>query len=151
MSETVTVRVDNELPKIDLQNLKVLMEDGTEKEIKCGGIKKGEGKIVIRFTATDPNFRMLTLVAEGGCSITRNIIDENTGIEVNRSYGGNIADIGEPPVRTVIWDPWKDPVVEKTPCCYLIVLRIWDRAIINNKFYGGHWVRDHEAVQIALP
>ena len=145
--ENVAVRVDNEWPDVELQNLRIRMKDGTEKEIKCGGIKKGEGKIVIRFKATDPNFGRLTLVAEGGCGITRNIIDEATSVEVNRSYDGNIADTGEPPWKEVIWDPWAD---ELPPCCYLIVLRAWDRAIINNYFNIGHWRRDHEAVEIAL-
>jgi hypothetical protein len=149
MSEIVAVRVDNEAPLVQLQNLKILMDDGTEKEIKCGGIKKGEGKIVIRFKAEDPNFGKLTLVAEGGCGITKKIKDETTGLEVDRSYEGNVADTGEPPWRKVIWDPWAEEE-ELRPCCYLIVLRAWDRAIINNYFHTGHWQRDHEAVEIAV-
>ena len=149
-SEIVTVRVDNERPKCQLQDLKILMEDGSEKEIKCGGIKKGEGKLVIRFTATDENFRRLRLRALGGCGKSIDIFDENTGTFVNRSYEGDTTDAGEPPWREVLWDPWKDPVIEKTPCCYLIVLDAWDRAIINGSFYGGHYASDHEAVQIAI-
>jgi hypothetical protein len=149
MSNNVAVRIDNEVPAVQLQNLRILMEDGTEKEIKCGGIKRGEGKIVIRFRAEDPNFGKLTLVAEGGCGITKKIKDENTGMEVDRSYNGNLADTGEPPWKEVIWNPWAEGE-ELPPCCYLIVLRAWDRAIINNYFHAGHWRRDHEAVEIAV-
>ena len=149
-SEIVPVRVDNESPQCELQNLSILLEDGSEKEIKCGGIKKGEGKILIRFRATDDNFRRLRLRAVGGCGISVDIVDENTGVEVNRSYEGNITDTGEPPWREVVWDPWKNPVVEKTPCCYLVVLEVWDRAITNGSFSGGHWATDHEALQIAI-
>jgi hypothetical protein len=148
VSESVPIRIDNERPDVQLQNLKILMKDGTEKEIKCGGIKKGQGKIVIRFKAEDPNFGKLTLVAEGGCGITKKIKDETTGMDVNRSYGGNVTDTGEPPWRKVIWNPWAEE--DLPPCCYLIVLRAWDRAIINNYFHTGHWSRDHEAVEIAV-
>jgi hypothetical protein len=150
VSEIIAVRVDNQGPIVQLQNLRILRRDGTEKEIKCGGIKKGEGKIVIRFRAEDRNFGKLTLVAEGGCGITKKIIDETTGMEVDRSYEGNVADTGEPPWRKVIWNPWAEEEEELRPCCYLIVLRAWDRAIINNYFHTGHWNRDHEAVEIAI-
>ena len=150
ISEVVAARVDNEKPDVELQPVMILLEDGTERPISCGGIKKGEGKILIRFKATDPNFRTLTLVAEGGGGISRTIVDETTGTHAGRSYEGDLTDTGEPPWRTVIWDPWQDPIIEKTPCCYLIVLRIWDRTITNNYFAGGHYNRDHDALEIAI-
>lgn len=155
-SEIEPVRVDNERPTCELQNLSILLEDKSEKEIKCGGIKKGEGKILIRFKVKDDNFRMLSLRAVGGCGISIPIVDENTGKEVNRTYEGDITDLGEPkpptitPWREVVWDPWKNPVIEKTPCCYNVVLDVWDRAITSGSFSGGHRNSDHEAVEIAI-
>jgi hypothetical protein len=150
MSDLVTVRIDNVSPEADLQPPVMRAEDGSEKEIKCGGITKGEGKIVIRFKATDENFGRLTLQAWGGCGLYVDIADETTGL-VNRSYDGDVTDTGEPPWREVVWDPWKEAVIHNNPCCYLIRLRVWDRTIVNNHFHAGRFNADHEAVMISLP
>jgi len=147
-SPIVTIRVDNDRPTIPQLDLFIKKPDGTEEPVKCGGIKKGGGKLLVKFRASDENFRQLTLTARGGCGLNIPIIDETTGTQVSRCYGGNIADKGEPALRVVEWDPWKDPKI--IPCCYNVVLEIWDRAIVNNFYAGGHKDADWEAVQIAL-
>ena len=154
-SPIVPIRIDNEtptigslVPPIEGLTISIKKPDGTEQPLKCGGIKKGEGTLLIRFLAWDDNFRQLTLSARGGCGLNIPIMDETTGSQVSRCYGGNTADKGEPTQRVVEWDPWKDPKI--IPCCYNVVLEIWDRAIVNNFFSGGHRNSDWEAVQIAL-
>ena len=137
-SPIVPVRVDNENPSIPQLDLFIKKPDGTEQAVKCGGIKKGEGTLLIKFICKDENFRQLTLTAEGGCGINVPIKDEKTGTEVSRCYGGDITDHGETALRVVEWNPWKDPQI--IPCCYNLVLRIWDRAILNN-FYST-WTRE---------
>jgi hypothetical protein len=151
-SPIVKVQVDNENPKIDQPELWLEKPDGAVVPLGCcGGIKKGDGIIQIRIRASDENFSRLKLVADGGCSGSIPIRDLNTGgAKVSRTYNGNIADKGEPVTRTVRWDPWAGP--EKVdPCCYLIILSIWDRVIHNNYWAGGHgpmqkWV----SLQIAI-
>jgi len=147
-SPIVPVRVDNDMPTIPQLDLFIKKPDGTEKEVKCGGIKKGDGTLLIKFRGWDENFRQLTLTAQGGCGLNIPIIDKTTGTQVSRCYGGNITDKGEPVLRVVEWVPWNDPNI--MPCCYNVVLQIWDRAIVNNFYSGGHWNQDWEAVQIAL-
>lgn len=154
-SPIVPVRVDNDRPTVPKppqspphMDLFIKKPDGTEEPVKCGGIKKGDGTLLIKFIAWDENFRQLTLTAQGGCGLNIPIIDETTGTTVSRGYGGDITDKGEPVLRVVEWDPWKDNNI--VPCCYNVVLRIWDRAIVDNFYSGGRHNSDWEAVEIAL-
>jgi len=138
-SPIVKVQVDNENPKIDQPEIWLEKPDGSVVPIGCcGRIQKGHGIIQIKMKAWDENFSQFTLVADGGCSGSIPIRDLNAGgAIVSRTYNGNIADKGESMTRTIRWDPWAGP--EKVePCCYLIILSIWDRAITNNYWSGGH-------------
>jgi hypothetical protein len=138
-SPLVKVQVDNENPKIDQPEISLEKPDGSVVPLSCcGRIKKGDGIVQIKIKAWDENFSRLNLVAKGGCSGSIPIRDLNAGgAIVSRTYNGNTADKGEPATRTIRWDPWAGP--EKVdPCCYIILLSIWDRAITNNYWGGGH-------------
>lgn len=160
-SPILKVHIDSEKPTIDDITPGVQLElslkkpDGTIVPLKCcGEVKKGDGLIQIKFQAWDENFSRYTLNAEGACSLSIPIkeTDPVTGTvigPVSRSYNGNIADQGEPAVRTVLWDPWVDPKIVK-PCCYLVRLRIWDRAVVNNTWAQRHWDHAWTSIQIAV-
>jgi len=151
-SPIVTVQVDNENPNIDQPELWLEKPDGSVVPLGCcGGVRKGDGIIQIKIRAWDENFSQLTLVAEGGCSGSITITDLNTGgAPVSRTYNGNTADKGEPVTRIVRWDPWSGPS-NVEPCCYVVVLSIWDRAIVDNHWAGGHGpVQRWVSLQIAI-
>ena len=131
MSTPIQVHVDNDFPTIDLLDLSLKKEDGTVVELGCcGGVKKGEGLVRIRFQAWDENFSQYSLVAQGGCSGAIPI--------ASRTYNGNTSDKGEPVIKEIIWDPWSGPNAVTETCCYLIVLSIWDRAVVNNQLAQSH-------------
>jgi hypothetical protein len=140
-SPVLPVQIDNDAPTIGTFSLSLKKPDGTVVPLGCcNSVNKGDGVILITFQASDQNFQALSLGLEGGCSASIPVYDQVTGALVNRNYNCNISDHGEPTPRTVVWDPW-DPLhyPVTTSCCYLVVLEIWDRAIINNAYSGGHY------------
>ncbi|MGD0331440.1 MAG: hypothetical protein ABSB40_13515 [Nitrososphaeria archaeon] len=140
-SPVLPVQIDNDAPTIGTFSLSLKKPDGTVVPLGCcNSVNKGDGLILITFQASDQNFQALSLDLEGGCSSTIPVYDQVTGALVDRNYNCNIADHGEPAVRTVVWDPW-DPLhyPVTTSCCYLVTLEIWDRAIVNNYYSGGHY------------
>ncbi len=152
-SPILPVQIDNDSPTISLLSLSLKKQDGTVVPLGCcNSVKKGDGLILIKIQASDENFQSLSLTLEGGCSSSIPIFDQTTGQLVDRNYNCNLADKGEPVVRTVVWDPW-DPNPAHYPvttsCCYLVVLEIWDRAIVNNYYSGGHY-RDSTWVSIQI-
>jgi hypothetical protein len=36
------------------------------------------------------------------------------------------------------------------PCCHLVYVEVWDRAIINGYWGGGHYNARWEAIEIAI-
>jgi hypothetical protein len=140
-SPVLPVQIDNDAPTIGILSLSLQRPDGSVEPMGCcNSVNKGDGVILITFQAYDKNFQALSLTLEGGCSASIPIYDQKTGSLVNRNYNCNIADQGETVTRTVVWDPWDPlhyPVTES--CCYLIALEIWDRAIVNNYYSGGHY------------
>jgi hypothetical protein len=45
----------------------------------------------------------------------------------------------------VTWDPWTDGV---EPCCYVVFVRLYDRAIVNNVWNGGHTFQNWRSITI---
>ena len=105
----------------------------------CDVVKQANGPITIEIEATDANFSRLDVVLYGGCSVSKTIY--------SKTYNGNVADLGAPaPGITVNWDPWKDGI---EACCYVVFVNIWDRAIVNNSWSGGHLYQNWKSVTVA--
>lgn len=159
-SPIVKVHIDNEKPKINEVTPGIELElslkkpDGTVVPLKCcGEVKKGEGLVQIRFQAWDENFSKYNLDVRGACSLSIPIKEKDpvTGVlkPVSRTYGGNTTDEGEKAIREVLWDPWADPQIVK-PCCYIVYLTIWDRAVVDNAWDSRHWNHAWTSIQIAV-
>lgn len=105
----------------------------------CETVKKDGGPLTITVEATDDNFSILGVDLEGGCGVSVGIF--------SKSYNGNLADTGAPaPGIDIPWDPWASGV---EPCCYVIYVRIWDRAIVNNAYSGRHSNSNWHSITIA--
>jgi hypothetical protein len=65
-----------------------------------------------------------------------------------KTYAGNVADKGYATPTAFLWDPWSDPRI--VPCCYVVRIDIYDRAVINNSWAGGHRRAGWEAIEIGF-
>lgn len=140
-SVPVPVRVDNGRPVGPvLPDNRPLIEfsQGGEPLGCCSEVHKDRGPIEIRIEGTDENFSRINVVAYGGCSGAIGIF--------SKTYNGNLADHGAPaPGITVSWNPWADDV---EPCCYVVFVRLYDRAIVNNFWSGGHSYENWRSITI---
>jgi hypothetical protein len=140
-SGPVAVRVDNEGPQGPVPpNNRPLIEfsQGGEPLGCCSEVTRDRGPIEIHIEGTDDNFSRLDVTAYGGCSGKINIF--------SKTYNGDRTDLGAPaPGITVTWDPWADDV---EPCCYVVFVRLYDRAIVNNVWNGGHRYQNWRSITI---
>ncbi len=146
-SQVVPVRVDNGQPSQPVIDLELQTPDGKRQKLGCcEKIERGKGNLlVITLTASDENFSSIGVSLQGGCGVTYPIIDTG-GINLTKYYNGNIADTGYPAPTTFLWDPWAAGV---NPCCYLIYVTIYDRAILNNSGYSVHANSNFHSITIA--
>jgi len=103
--------------------------------------------IVVTIQAFDKNFSRLSVSAEGNSSLSVDIQD-TSGVSLSKTYNGNLADQGYPTPTEFLWDPWNDPRI--IPCCYIVRVDIWDRAVLNNTWSGGHGNSGWQAIEIGL-
>ena len=105
----------------------------------CSTVKKENGPVKIHIEGTDENFSSLDVTAYGGCSGSFTIF--------SKTYNGNRADTGAPaPGIDVLWDPWATDV---EPCCYVVFVRLYDRAIVDNRWNGGHTYDNWRSITVA--
>ncbi len=148
-SMVVPARVDNgePQPKPPVIELELQLPDGTRRKLGCcEKVERGSGNlVVIRLQAWDENFSRINVVLIGGCNASYPIVDKN-GTPLSKTYNGNTGDTGYPVLTEFLWDPWKDKI---DPCCYVIDVRIYDRAIIGNAWSGGHASEGWRSITIA--
>ena len=146
-SPLVPARIDNENPTKPVIALALQMPDGTRRALGCcEEIKQGEGNLlVITLQASDPNFSSISVRLLGGCGGSLSIVATD-GTPLSKTYNGDKTDTGYPAPKEFLWDPWKAGV---DPCCYLIHVRIWDRAIVNNAASGAHSDANWHSITIA--
>jgi len=147
------VRVDNTAPPTPVIKLELKTPSGDLKPLKCGQVKKGDGLIRITVEAHDDNFSQLSVAAEGNSSLSVPVIAVPEGtagppVPLSKTYNGNVADTGYAVPTSFIWDPWNDPRI--VPCCYVVRIDIWDRAVLNNAWAGGHGGSGWEAIEIGF-
>jgi hypothetical protein len=139
-SHPVAVRVDNvgpQGPDVDGRPL-IEFSQGGEKLDCCAKVTKEKGPISIHIEGTDENFSSLDVTAYGGCSGSVAIF--------SKTYNGNRADLGAPaPGITVTWDPWADKI---EACCYVVFVRLFDRAVINDRWDTGHTYQNWRSITI---
>ena len=137
-SPVVRVRIDNVLPTKPDIKLQLQKPDGTRTDLGCcETVVKGDGNLVlITLTASDANFSRISVQLLGGCGVSIPILD-TSATPLSKSYNGDISDTGYLAPTEFLWDPFNTPGIE--PCCYLVWVDIWDRAIVNNYFSGGHY------------
>jgi hypothetical protein len=147
MSPVITLIVDNTSPMVDQPEVYLEKPDGSVVQLGCcGEVHKGDGIIQIKIRAFDKNFSRLTLHAYGGCSGDFPIVDLTTGNIVDKTYNGDIVDEGISITRIVRWNPWSGPGLEC--CCYIVWLQIWDRAVLNDNWGGGHYGAKFVALKV---
>lgn len=148
VSSPQVVQTDNTGPPTPVITLQLQKKDGTRIPLKCGGVKKGEGVIVVTVQAYDTrSFSRLGVAADGNSSLSVPIVDINA-VPLSKTYNGNLADQGYPVLTEFLWDPWSDPRI--IPCCYVVRIDIWDRAVLNNSWSGGHGNSGWEAIEIGF-
>jgi hypothetical protein len=135
-SPVTPARVDNVAPTKPSISLQLQAPDGSRKALGCcEEVKRGDGNlVVITLQASDANFSKISVNLLGGCGASYSIVDTG-GTTLSKSYNGDITDTGYPAPKEFLWDPWAEEI---DPCCYLVHVRIWDRAIVNNAWGGGH-------------
>lgn len=140
-SGPVPVRVDNQGPQGPaMPGNRPLIEfsQGDEPLGCCAQVTKDKGAITIHIEGTDENFSSLDVTAYGGCSGSVAIF--------SKTYNGDRNDHGAPsPGITVTWDPWADGV---EACCYVVFVRLYDRAIVGNVWNGGHTYENWRSITI---
>jgi hypothetical protein len=95
--------------------------------------------VKIHIEGTAENFSSLDVTAYGGCSGSFTIF--------SKTYNGNRADTGAPaPGIDVLWDPWASDI---EPCCYVVFVRLYDRAIVDNRWNGGHTYDNWRSITVA--
>lgn len=150
VSSPQVVRLDNTgpfpLPK-PIITLQLLKTDGTLVPLKCGKVRKGDGLILVTIQAYDPNMSQIAVTARGNSGLSVPVVDI-MATPLSKTYNGNIADQGYVVPTSFKWDPWNDPNI--VPCCYLVYVEVWDRAILNNSFTGGHYNAGWEAIEIGF-
>ncbi len=146
-SQAVPVRVDNAAPSHPVIGLQLKAPDGTLRELGCcETVERGKGNLVIvTLTASDPNFSGISVNLLGGCGVSVPIVDR-FGTPLGKTYDGNIADTGYPVATSFEWDPWAAKI---DPCCYIVDVRINDRAILGNSWGGGHGNENWQSLTIA--
>jgi len=148
-SPVQAARVDNGVPQPvpPLIQLELQSPDGTRRKLGCcEKVERGDGNVVvIRIQAWDENFSHIDVSLLGGCGWSFAIVDTG-GTPLSKTYKGNVADTGYPVPTEFLWDPWKANI---PGCCYLIDVRIYDRAIINNAWSGGHAAENWQSITIA--
>lgn len=147
------VRIDNTAPPTPIIKLELKTPAGDLKPLKCGKVKRGDGLIRITVEAHDDNFSQLSVAAQGNSSLTVPVLAVPEGtvgppVPLSKTYNGNVADTGYPVPASFIWDPWNDPRI--VPCCYVVRIDIWDRAVLNNAWAGGHGNSGWEAIEIGF-
>jgi hypothetical protein len=147
VSSPQQAQVDNTAPPTPVIQLALQLPDGTTKELKCGKVKKGDGLIAVTVQAFDDNFSRLDVAAQGNSSLSVPLVDTSS-VPLSKTYNGNLADKGYPTPTTFLWDPWSDPRI--VPCCYVVRIDIWDRAVLNNSWAGGHGNGGWEAIEIGF-
>ena len=148
------VHVDNTPPPTPLIQLQLQTPSGDLKDLKCGKVKKGDGLIRVTIQASDPNFSQCSVAAQGNSSLSVPIVavpdppGVGPAVPLSKSYNYNVADTGYPAPVSFLWDPWSDPNI--VPCCYVVRIDIWDRAVLNNSWGGGHHNAGWEAIEIGF-
>ncbi len=147
------VRVDNTAPPTPVIKLELKTPAGELKPLKCGKVRRGDGLIRITVEAHDDNFSQLSVAAQGNSSLTVPVIAVPEGsvgppVPLSKTYSGNVADTGYAVPTSFLWDPWSDPRI--VPCCYVVRIDIWDRAVLNNAWSGGHGGSGWEAIEIGF-
>lgn len=155
VSGPLKVVVDNTAPPTPVIHLELLKDDGSTEKLVCGKVKKGQGKILVTVQAWDQNFSRLSVAAEGNSSLTVPVVGVpfalwpgGAAVPLSKTYNGNTADQGYPVPEQFVWDPWADPRI--VSCCYVVRIDIWDRAVLNNTWSGGHGNSGWEAIEIAI-
>ena len=146
-SPVVPVRIDNTPPTKPVIKLQLQTPDKKRRDLGCcETVEQGKGNLVIiTLQASDANFSQITVNLLGGCGASYGIVDTG-GTSLSKTYNGNITDTGYPAPQEFEWDPWKAKI---NPCCYLIDVRIYDRAIVNNYWSGGHANENWQSITIA--
>lgn len=146
-SPIIPVRVDNQAPSKPVITLQLQMPDGSRRTLGCcETVKQGDGNLVIiTLQASDPNFSAISVELLGGCGASYAIVDTG-GNSLSKTYNGNISDTGYPTPTEFKWNPWAAKI---SPCCYLIDVRIDDRAVVNNAWSGGHTNENWQSITIA--
>lgn len=146
-SPTVPVRVDNTAPTHPSITLQLQMPDGSRKKLGCcETVAQGDGNlVVITLQASDANFAGISVELLGGCGASYSIVDTG-GNPLSKTYNGDLTDTGYPAPTEFLWNPWASKI---SPCCYLIDVRIDDRAVVNNAWSGGHSNENWQSITIA--
>jgi len=146
-SPVVPVRVDNTAPTKPSITLQLQMPDGSRKKLGCcETVTQGDGNlVVITLQASDANFAGISVELLGGCGASYSIVDTG-GNSLSKTYNGDITDTGYPAPTEFLWNPWASKI---SPCCYLIDVRIDDRAVVNNAWSGGHSNENWQSITIA--
>jgi len=137
----VPARVDNGLPVGPAPGDRPLIEfsQGDKPLECCSTVRRENGPVKIHIEGTDENFSSLDITAYGGCSGSVTIF--------SKTYNGNRADTGAPaPGIDALWDPWATDV---EPCCYVVFVRLYDRAITDNSWSGGHTFDNWRSITVA--
>jgi hypothetical protein len=157
VSSPQVVQTDNTAPPTPVISLQLLKEDGSKTPLKCGEVKQGDGLILVTVQAFDPNFSRLSVAAQGNSSLSVPIVGVpaplfpgGAAVPLSKTYNGVLADQGYPVATEFVWDPWSDPAIVENPCCYVVRIDIWDRAVLNNAWSGGHGNSGWEAIEISL-
>ena len=146
-SPVVPVRVDNGWPTQPVISLQLQKPDGSRTALGCcEEVEQGDGNlVVITLQGSDPNFSKVSVRLLGGCGSALSIVATD-GTPLSKTYNGDITDTGYPVPTEFLWDPW---AAEVDPCCYLIYVDIWDRAIVNNALSSTHHRANWHSITIA--
>jgi len=156
-SSDYPVRIDNGDPLPNLPNppgspaitLQLQAPDGTRTDLGCcEKVEQGGGNlIVVGLQGWDENFSRIGVQLLGGCGAAYDIVATD-GTALSKTYNGDRTDTGYPVLTEFLWNPW-DPNSKVDPCCYLIYVSIYDRAILNNSYSGGHGRANWHSITIA--
>jgi len=150
VSSPQIVRLDNTGPfptPRPIITLQLQKPDGTLVPLKCGKVHKGDGLILVTIQAYDPNMSAIAVTARGNSGLSVPVVS-TTAVPLSETYNGIIANEGYVVPTSFLWDPWSDPNI--VPCCYLVYVEVWDRAILNGYWSGGHYNAGWEAIEIGL-
>jgi len=150
VSSPQVVRLDNTgpfpLPR-PVITLQLEKPDGTRVPLKCGQVKKGDGLIVVTVQAYDPNYSKIAVTARGNSGLSVDVVDISS-VPLSKTYNGSLVDQGYPVPTEFLWDPWND--LRIVPCCYVVYVEVWDRAILNDHYGSGHYRAGWEAIEIGF-